>query len=884
MRTAGLIICIFCVGLAASAQSPVIDNIRQQLAGSSGKPRVDLLNTYGYIRFSYDYVEAKALLDEAYRLATELHYEKGIAEALLHKGLIEYSIGNDSLAQVYYNTGLHHAGDDAHLKGKLLLNIGQTRFDKGQLDSASVYYNQSYQLLKDSLDPEGLSLLYLNMAEYNQLRGAPSRQLECLLRSWEIRKKLPEKHPQVWAGSALASYYIGRGDFKIAQNYIDQSLAALGKDTVNNEEMSLVNKYNAIIQASIGNHTQALSLFAKARKFYEQNPYPWNLATMLMEIGYVQSQAANYETGLKYYFQALKLAEKNHYEVLVAKLHFRVARVYYFLDQIELAEELANKSLDYFTAHQLELEIASADNLLGSVYTNKGQYKLALAHYHNALALRKKHDTEIGIAGILGNLSEFYEKTNNFKKSEEFGLQALEVAERADYALGKCYSYQALGQLYLRMKNYAKAHYFLDKGEAFAKKIHYFDVLVFIYQNKSNLWKELSDYKKALAYSDKYQSLKDSLLNKNVSNRILSMQYDFELDRRDTQIKELSQQHKLQQAELELQHAQIRQQRFVIGVGLIIFASLCVIAGMIYFYYRKVKKLNREIQEQNEEITTQSEELREANETLSKLNRAISEQKEEIQAQAEELTESYQTITRINVDLEEKVNERTAELKTAYNELDTFFYRSSHDFRRPLTTFMGLNEVAKIMLKDPAALELFAKVNDTARNLDKMLTKLQTVSLAGNEALVKTEIHFKNLFEEALLAIHDELVEKKINVTVHVLLRHPFYSYLSLLKAIVQNLLENAVSFSGVMNQKIQLIVCEYNGGIQLIVKDNGQGIHPVYLTRVWEMYFRGNEHSTGNGLGLYIVKKMTDKLKGQTAIESTIHVGTTVTITLPRA
>ncbi len=45
---------------------------------------------------------------------------------------------------------------------------------------------------------------------------------------------------------------------------------------------------------------------------------------------------------------------------------------------------------------------------------------------------------------------------------------------------------------------------------------------------------------------------------------------------------------------------------------------------------------------------------------------------------------------------------------------------------------------------------------------------------------------------------------------------------------------------------------------------DNGQGIDPAYLNRVFEMYFRANEKSKGNGLGLYIVKKMTDKLNGQ--------------------
>jgi hypothetical protein len=44
---------------------------------------------------------------------------------------------------------------------------------------------------------------------------------------------------------------------------------------------------------------------------------------------------------------------------------------------------------------------------------------------------------------------------------------------------------------------------------------------------------------------------------------------------------------------------------------------------------------------------------------------------------------------------------------------------------------MGLAEVAKVTVNDPIALDLFKKVNDTARSLDKMLAKLQSISIIG---------------------------------------------------------------------------------------------------------------------------------------------------------
>src|SRR5690606_41634466 len=102
--------------------------------------------------------------------------------------------------------------------------------------------------------------------------------------------------------------------------------------------------------------------------------------------------------------------------------------------------------------------------------------------------------------------------------------------------------------------------------------------------------------------------------------------------------------------------------------------------------------------------------------------------KEELQAKSEELQYAYETIARSNRELERKVNERTSALTEAYRELDTFFYRASHDFRRPLTTFLGLAELATTTLKDARAGELCDKVRETAINLDKMLFKLQSIS------------------------------------------------------------------------------------------------------------------------------------------------------------
>ncbi|GHM99063.1 hypothetical protein WSM22_05530 [Cytophagales bacterium WSM2-2] len=866
-----------------TAQSRAIDSIRQVAQHGSGKQRADALNAYGYIQLSYDYQESLKQIEEAYAFSEKLSYKKGLAEAVMYKGIIELSAGRDSLALARFRQGLKILEKEDHTtQGRILASIGVVHQITDRLDSASIYYQRSYLLLKDSLNPLYLSYLYLNLAEYSKLKNDQSFQLMYLTKSWEIRKHLAEKHPMIWAGISLASYYLDKSDYKKATSYIDECKTALGKDTIDNEEISIIYKYQAIVAANRGNHTLALELFAKAKKFYERNPFPWDLVNLLGEIGYLQGQVSNYETSLKYFYQALQLAEKNRYRRQVAMLHFRIARVYYLMEQNALAEEFSRKSLDYSVAQGLEKEEAYVLNQLALLAGRKGQFKEALEYFDRALELRRKNGNVIGEAGIYGNMGDLYEKMNEYKKAEEFMSKALAIAEQADYAMGKCYSYQAIGQLYLKTKDYQKARYYLDKGEAFARKIGYQDVLSRVYKNKRDLLRAIGDYRKAAEYTERYETLKDSIFNSNMSNRILTLQHDFELDQKDNEIKILSQERQLQRDRLALQQAEIDRQRIIIIVGILISIVGGIASYIIFGLYKKVKRLNIEISEQNEEITAQSEELKEANEVLGNLNREISGQKEQIEEQAEELTLSNHTIARINEGLEEKIKARTSELKEAYRELDTFFYRSSHDFRRPLTTFMGLAEVAKVMVKEKPALELFEKVNETARNLDKMLAKLQSVSASSSEDLTYGEIFFEDIIQAEIHHFQDEILKKKIQVISEVEIKQPFYSYPLLIKNVIQNLIENSIVFANDQKPVIKISVLYKGKELQLQVSDNGQGIDPAYLPRITEMYFRANERSTGNGLGLYIVKKMLDRMDGHIDIASELGKGTTITILFP--
>jgi signal transduction histidine kinase len=69
------------------------------------------------------------------------------------------------------------------------------------------------------------------------------------------------------------------------------------------------------------------------------------------------------------------------------------------------------------------------------------------------------------------------------------------------------------------------------------------------------------------------------------------------------------------------------------------------------------------------------------------------------------------------------------------------------------------------------------------------------------------------------------------------------------------------------------------NGKIILSVTDNGLGIPPDKLEKVFTLYNRFHDHVEGSGLGLYIVKRIVDTVKGQIGVKSSLNKGTTFTI-----
>jgi signal transduction histidine kinase len=320
----------------------------------------------------------------------------------------------------------------------------------------------------------------------------------------------------------------------------------------------------------------------------------------------------------------------------------------------------------------------------------------------------------------------------------------------------------------------------------------------------------------------------------------------------------------------------IKNDQLLVESAMVMLSVFGIIAYVMLFFKNPYDKERDLLRQQNieldgsySEIEALNEELIQYQEEIMAQRDFIEEKSKKLEEQAIELERANDNIKGINALLENIVEERTKELVDLNNDLDLLVYRSSHDFRRPLTTLMGLNEVARLTVKDIATKELFNRVNQTALHMDKMLLKF---FMLYNINHFRT-IQVRNSLEEIVENIYSKIISKKKHVLFNYKLDTKSYPAKdernNLVAIIIENLVENSLIYNTKDQLELDLKIHEKDGDLYIILHDNGNGIPDAYHSKVFEMYFRGSTLSIGNGLGLYVVKRAAKLLKATVRLDS---------------
>lgn len=231
------------------------------------------------------------------------------------------------------------------------------------------------------------------------------------------------------------------------------------------------------------------------------------------------------------------------------------------------------------------------------------------------------------------------------------------------------------------------------------------------------------------------------------------------------------------------------------------------------------------------------------------------------------------------------VEKRNAELKKLNEELDRFVYSASHDLRAPLSSVLGLVEIARLETTVEAKQQCLDMINASVVKLDGFINDIIDYSRNQRIDIQPENVDIQEEVNEALTDLKYLDKDNKIEKIVEIEGDRKFVTDGRRLNVILKNIISNAIRYHNFeqSNPYIKIKISYAIDAVIITISDNGIGIDHSHLENIFKMFYRADESSKGSGLGLYIVKETIDKLGGKIDVESQLNFGTTFTITLPR-
>jgi PAS domain S-box-containing protein len=232
-----------------------------------------------------------------------------------------------------------------------------------------------------------------------------------------------------------------------------------------------------------------------------------------------------------------------------------------------------------------------------------------------------------------------------------------------------------------------------------------------------------------------------------------------------------------------------------------------------------------------------------------------------------------------------QMNQTLKKLEKSNKELEQFAYITSHDLREPLrmiTSFLQLLQRRYADKLDKDANEFIGFAVEGAKRLDNMTNDLLLYSRLNSKKRHITRTNLEDALKIALLNLKVPIEETKARVTNDPLPTVEADEKLNV--QLFQNLIGNAIKYRGSEPPAIHISVKREKNRYLFSVSDNGIGINPEHLNKIFTIFQRLHTHEEyeGTGIGLAISKKIVEDQGGKIWAESQPGNGTTFYFTIP--
>ncbi|QQS50027.1 MAG: tetratricopeptide repeat-containing sensor histidine kinase [Bacteroidota bacterium] len=661
--------------------------------------------------------------------------------------------------------------------------------------------------------------------------------------------------------SDLPDYFprVSNAELNLQEQKLDEAIR-----TNNSYEIAQISLVIGEIVYNRGQYQLALKYFLEANTIGLQYRYPELESKAKNLIGKYYHTVGNFNEALDYYEGALKIAKKIHDTVQMISLYNNIGN--HFTDNGEMMNGLHYCLKAYSIQQESIIDQASFSttcNHLGNIYAALNDFENSMYYHHKALNTRRILQYDEGVGKSYLNLSKMHYQQNQFDSSEYYVREALILFNKVGYAKGTIKGLLHIGLLQQKKGLLNEAEDSWIKSKSLSENIGYTKGILQAQLNLAGLYKQkkeysravenyhsclekakehksnqvirdcylglqvcyeyLGDYKQSNDAGLKYIQLSDTLLQEVYNQQIASLKATMENEK---QLK----QNELLRAENQVKTLQIKQKNLVILLFLMCFLLMTVLAMVSFSRYSK---------------------KHEANKMLTALNQ---------------------------------------ELKMVNREKDKFFSIIAHELRNPLWWVKNITETLSGSFDKMTHAELsesLRSLDESARNTFLLMDNLLNWTRTKMDMIPfhPQNIDINNLVRQNVLLFQSPLKQKKIGFHFELCDSAPVFVDINLMNTALRNVFSNALKFTP--NHGSIVISIRHEGNfVVLDIQDSGVGIDAQVVSALFDddkLYSTlGLMQEKGSGIGLKLCKEFVEKNKGTIQINSKIHKGTRVIISLP--
>ncbi|MFA7380291.1 MAG: tetratricopeptide repeat-containing sensor histidine kinase [Bacteroidia bacterium] len=558
---------------------------------------------------------------------------------------------------------------------------------------------------------------------------------------------------------------------------------------------------------------------------------------------------------------ALKLATTADSKIRQASILRAIGNIYISQADLDKATQVLFSSIRISEDIKEWEGAASAYILLGRLHMEKGlddnASKNALKYFIKSLGALEKAGNKKRIAAVLNNIGTAYGSMNDYSTAIEYLLKSLKIREEIKDDAGIASTLSNIGLIYSHQNDYDKALIYQIKSLVIRERIGDKKMIANSMNNIGDVYAAKGDYDKAIEWLKKGLKRATDIGNKNFEKNsyeglmevyeakndfanalVYARKYEELKDmmlnaESDEQIQELETKYETEKKEKTIQNLTQEQlaketeivRRRTVNTSVLIGAA--VIALVLVFTYRTYRQKQQ------------------ANELLTKLDK---EKNEFLGIAAHDLKNPLQTII-------------------GYCQMQTSYFDK-------LSKEKILKQTNNIEITSSRMLDLVSNLLDI-NAIEDGLVKVDKEKTALSPLLEKITESIENQALQKSIRVQLKTTEKNMEVITDPLL----------LRQIIENLLSNAIKYSP-ESSEVLLTCTRINGAIEVAIKDSGQGIPVNEQERLFKKFStlstRPTAGESSHGLGLSIVKKLSDLLNIQVSFESEQGKGSTFKLLLP--